>query len=64
MADTLKNKPKFYEPFPPGEVPKGWPKEYVSASAYRRLLSLYRKARAELREIDGGGGPLFDGDMP
>jgi len=29
-----------------------------------RLRTLYRKATAELRKLDGGGGHLFDGDMP
>lgn len=57
-------KPKTYEPFPPGEVPNGWPKTYVSLATYRRLRTMYKKARAELKTQNGGGGYLFDGDMP
>lgn len=64
MTRTLTLQTKVYEPFPDGDVPKGWPKSYVSLATYRRVRTLLKKARAELRELDGGGGYLTDCDMP
>lgn len=46
---------KRYEPFPDGQVPEGWPIEYVSAEDYAKLRRALELCIASHRALNGTG---------